>query len=396
VYPFTSETPRPRGRLRAVIVAGIAAVGALASIAVAGPAGANAPGPGDPRGSVEHLGSISGGVQFSGWTFDPDAPKTNLAVVGYVDGHAVSSVTTSVSRPTVAQAYGTGPTPGFVLNVPVPQDGATHVACAVARHVGAGYDTVLQCDAAPLGRSVTSGSRSPFGALTWAYAWTGSTGPVLHLKGWATDPDDLSRRLQFVVYVDGVSTLTSATWALDSVTAGSGAGPYSDFDVLVPTGSGSHVACVWIVNVGLGSNVSLGCRALDTRGSAGTGTVPTPAVNQQVVTEALKHLGQQYQWAAAGPTVFDCSGLVSYVYAKFGITLPHQSGQQQRQARVIPQSRAVPGDLVFYHDGVGSVYHVGIYLGGNKTVAAIDEAEGVNYQTIWDPSSATFGSVTHI
>jgi hypothetical protein len=392
VYPFTSRTPRSRRRVTTALTA--AALGALASLALAGPAGANAPGPGDPHGTVEQVTAVSGGVQFSGWTYDPDSPKTNLVVAGYLDGHTVSSVTTSVSRPTIAQQYGTSPTPGFVLTVPVPQDGATHVACAVARHVGAGLDTVLQCNAVPLGRSVSG--RSPVGALTWATAWTGSTGPVLHLAGWASDPDDLSRRLQFVVYVDGVSTLTAATGVFDTVTAPSGAGLYPDFDVLVPTGSGAHVACVWIVNVGLGSNSSLGCRALDTRGPAGTGTVSTPAVNQQVVTEALKHIGQQYQWGAAGPTAFDCSGLVTYVYGKFGITLPHQSGQQQHQARVIPQSRAVPGDLVFYHDSVGSVYHVGIYLGGNKTVAAIDDTQGVNYQTIWDPSSATFGSVTHI
>jgi cell wall-associated NlpC family hydrolase len=55
----------------------------------------------------------------------------------------------------------------------------------------------------------------------------------------------------------------------------------------------------------------------------------------------------------------------------------------------------VPGDLVFYHDTEGDVYHVGIYLSPGMTVAAIDTAEGVNYQKIWDPSSATYGSFTH-
>jgi hypothetical protein len=28
-------------------------------------------------------------------------------------------------------------------------------------------------------------------------------------------------------------------------------------------------------------------------------------------------------------------------------------------------------------------------------VAAIDESSGVNYQTIWDAGSATYGSFTH-
>ena len=64
-------------------------------------------------------------------------------------------------------------------------------------------------------------------------------------------------------------------------------------------------------------------------------------------------------------------------------------------ARLIPATRAVPGDLVFYHDAVGDVYHVGIYLAPGKTVAAIDEQQGVNYQRIWDPTVATYGSFTH-
>jgi cell wall-associated NlpC family hydrolase len=55
----------------------------------------------------------------------------------------------------------------------------------------------------------------------------------------------------------------------------------------------------------------------------------------------------------------------------------------------------VPGDLVFMHDSVGDVYHVGIYLAPEKTVAAIDTQEGVNYQHLWDDSIVTYGSFTH-
>ncbi len=68
-------------------------------------------------------------------------------------------------------------------------------------------------------------------------------------------------------------------------------------------------------------------------------------------------------WAAAGPRAFDCSGLVVYSYGKAGMSgIYHQSQVQFNDAFAIPASRAVPGDLVFYHDSTGSVYHVGIYL----------------------------------
>jgi cell wall-associated NlpC family hydrolase len=86
---------------------------------------------------------------------------------------------------------------------------------------------------------------------------------------------------------------------------------------------------------------------------------------------------------------------VMYSYGKFGFTTPRVSEDQATAARLIPPSRAVAGDLVFYHDSVGDVFHVGIYLSPGRTVAAIDEAEGVDYQTIWDPTSVTYGSFTH-
>ena len=68
------------------------------------------------------------------------------------------------------------------------------------------------------------------------------------------------------------------------------------------------------------------------------------------MAEARKHLGQSYVWGATGPTTFDCSGLVKYSYGKFAYTTPRGVGGQAVSARLIPASRAVPGDLVFTHD----------------------------------------------
>jgi cell wall-associated NlpC family hydrolase len=55
----------------------------------------------------------------------------------------------------------------------------------------------------------------------------------------------------------------------------------------------------------------------------------------------------------------------------------------------------VPGDLVFYSDNEGDIYHVGIYSGPNMSVAAIDTQEGVNYQRIYPSGQTFFGSFTH-
>ena len=79
---------------------------------------------------------------------------------------------------------------------------------------------------------------------------------------------------------------------------------------------------------------------------------------------ALRYLGVPYVWGGASPSGFDCSGLIMYVYAQLGISLPHYTVAQWNATQ--PISSPAPGDLVFF-DGLG---HVGIYIGGGKFVDA--------------------------
>ncbi len=88
-----------------------------------------------------------------------------------------------------------------------------------------------------------------------------------------------------------------------------------------------------------------------------------------VVREAMRWLGVPYVWGGASPSGFDCSGLVSYVYAKFGVELPHGATMQSRLGRPVPLDRLEPADLVFF--GSPSFYHhVGIYVGGGLFIEA--------------------------
>jgi hypothetical protein len=359
----------------------------------AGPAGANPAGPHDPIGAVNNGAAVAGGVTFTGWAADPDEPTTNATVIVVVDGRTVAAtVVTSVARPTIAQKYGTGPTPGFVITVPL--DSAPHTACVVVRNLDRGMATVLKCVPTPLGTILTVNqiaAHNPVGSITQASASSTS----LRFQGWSSDPDYVARRATVVLYLDGYSAATVVTHSYPAPRP-EAAGASSAFDITVPVPAGMHLGCVWVVNVGLGSNAFLGCRARDTRGPAGTAAITVPTLNQKVVAEAKKHIGQPYVWGAAGPDSFDCSGLVKYSYGKFGFTTPRISEDQAVKARLIPAARAVPGDLVFTHDRIGDVYHVGIYVSPGRTIAAIDESQGVDYQTIWDPKSATYGSFTHI
>jgi hypothetical protein len=380
------------GRRAPVAVALLALCAGLLPAVLAAPAGANPAGPHDPFGKVRRVSAVSGGLKFTGWALDPDELTTNIQVGVLVDGVNWTTFSpTSIPNATVTSTYAGGPTPGFSITSPI--DTKPHIVCLVARNVDAGLDTVLSCVPTPLGTTLTStqiAARSPQGAIEKSGARRAS----MHFAGWATDPDFYRRKATVVLYVDGSPAATVNTGAYLG-TRPTGAGPRSAFDVRVPVSSGMHIGCIWLVNIGLGSNKFLGCRAHDTRGRAGTDPVVQPKLNAQVVTEAKRHIGQAYVWGAEGPRTFDCSGLVMFSYGKAGFVTPRVSEDQARAARLIPPSRAVAGDLVFYHDNEGDVYHVGIYLSPLKTVAAIDEAEGVDYQKIWDPSIVTYGSFTH-
>lgn len=96
----------------------------------------------------------------------------------------------------------------------------------------------------------------------------------------------------------------------------------------------------------------------------------TPAQAASLQARALKVAAAQkndpYRYGAAGPTRFDCSGLVYYSYKQSGRTLARTAqGQYNKSLKVSPGSRRV-GDLVFIGTSSRGIYHVGVYAGSGK------------------------------
>jgi cell wall-associated NlpC family hydrolase len=100
-----------------------------------------------------------------------------------------------------------------------------------------------------------------------------------------------------------------------------------------------------------------------------------------VVPIALQYLGIPYVWGGASPSQgFDCSGLVMYVYAQVGVSLPHHAASQWNYGTYVPRDQLEAGDLVFFN----GLSHNGIYIGGGQFVHAPHSGDVVKISSIYD------------
>ncbi len=115
-------------------------------------------------------------------------------------------------------------------------------------------------------------------------------------------------------------------------------------------------------------------------GAAGAGIVVQPGTP---VETALAYHGIPYVWAGADPSGFDCSGLVLYVFAQHGVTLPHYSGSQFQLGMPVAPQDLQPNDVVFFGN---PVHHVGIYLGNDYFIHAPRTGDFVKVSRLSDRS----------
>ncbi|MGH3730102.1 MAG: NlpC/P60 family protein [Micromonosporaceae bacterium] len=109
---------------------------------------------------------------------------------------------------------------------------------------------------------------------------------------------------------------------------------------------------------------------------------PPPYVGgkaQKIVDFVYAQLGEPYEYGAAGPGAWDCSGLTMGAYRQVGVNLPHSSGDQYNSTGRVNRGDLKPGDLVFFYS---DLHHVGVYIGGNTVVHAPQPGEYVKKSSI--------------
>jgi len=114
-------------------------------------------------------------------------------------------------------------------------------------------------------------------------------------------------------------------------------------------------------------------------------TVPADSEAGRVINIALGELHDKWTFGAVGPTEFDCSGFIFYVFKQAGLV--DRIGNKRKGARAYGKwfdrrgwrsngdlSTAQPGDILLWGNG----HHAGIYMGDNWAVSALINPWGVS------------------
>lgn len=99
----------------------------------------------------------------------------------------------------------------------------------------------------------------------------------------------------------------------------------------------------------------------------------------KAVQTAAAQMGKPYQWGAAGPDSYDCSGLTQYAWKAAGVSLPHSSRAQYSSLPKVSKEELQPGDLVFFGN---PIHHVGIYEGNGIMINAPQTGDNVKRSSI--------------
>jgi cell wall-associated NlpC family hydrolase len=128
-----------------------------------------------------------------------------------------------------------------------------------------------------------------------------------------------------------------------------------------------------------------GVTALAEAGIPPGGGRPAGKVAATAIAFAKAQLGKPYQWGAAGPDAYDCSGLVYAAYAAAGIRLGRTTYQWRQDGPVVPLSQIQPGDLLFSAGSDGTPAnpgHVVMYLGDGQVIQAPQTGQDVQVDPV--------------
>ncbi|MDR1360503.1 MAG: C40 family peptidase [Deltaproteobacteria bacterium] len=93
------------------------------------------------------------------------------------------------------------------------------------------------------------------------------------------------------------------------------------------------------------------------------------ASGRQICDTARSNLGVRYKTGGTLPsTGFDCSGLIQWTFAQYGIPVPRTTREQAKTGLDVAKKNLRPGDLVVFKISGRNNLHTGIYTGNGKFI----------------------------
>ncbi len=112
---------------------------------------------------------------------------------------------------------------------------------------------------------------------------------------------------------------------------------------------------------------------------------PLGVKGRDVVAAAAALHGARYRYGGTAPDKgFDCSGYVSYVFAKHKVALPRTADRQYERGLYVLRQALRAGDLVFFTTSEPGPSHVGIYA-ANGAFWHASSSRGVMLSRLDDP-----------
>ncbi|HOP59016.1 MAG TPA: C40 family peptidase [Bacteroidales bacterium] len=109
---------------------------------------------------------------------------------------------------------------------------------------------------------------------------------------------------------------------------------------------------------------------------------------EEIISTARKYIGVPHCMGGTTMKCMDCSGLLFTVFREYGIALPHNSEEQARYGKIIPEINDLKkGDLVFFirtYNTNRFITHSGIYIGDSKFIHT-STSKGVTVTSLYDP-----------
>lgn len=122
----------------------------------------------------------------------------------------------------------------------------------------------------------------------------------------------------------------------------------------------------------------------------------TPQLADSILDFAHEQMGLPYEYAHRGPSSFDCSGFIFYVFGRFGLSLEPSSAAYDTFGISLPYEQARKGDIIVFtgtNKEVRKPGHIGIVMtmpgepvqfihaSSGKTMAVtVSEVESTNYK----------------